>query len=106
MDFNLIIDDFMKESIVDYVGLWEIPQILRHVAPVDTTDEVRRLSLEVVRHLYKRGLRPGDYWGGDFDYWPDNGCQAALDRIEQEWIKAGADPNLADPICWFAPHPA
>jgi hypothetical protein len=28
-----------------------------------------------------------------------------LDRIEQEWIKAGADPNLAEPICWFAPRP-
>lgn len=24
----------------------------------------------------------------------------------REWIKADADPNLADPICWFAPHPA
>jgi hypothetical protein len=30
----------------------------------------------------------------------------ALDRIEREWIKAGADPNLANPICWFAPRPA
>jgi hypothetical protein len=23
---------------------------------------------------------------------------------EREWIKAGADPNLAEPICWFAPR--
>jgi hypothetical protein len=28
-----------------------------------------------------------------------------LDRIEREWIAAGADPNLAEPICYFAPRP-
>jgi len=22
-----------------------------------------------------------------------------------EWIAAGADPNLAEPICYFAPRP-
>jgi hypothetical protein len=56
--------------------------------------------------LYERGLRAGDYYlGTRFDYWPDEGCQAAFDRIEREWIKAGADPNLAEPICWFAPSP-
>jgi hypothetical protein len=71
-----------------------------------TTKEARNLSLEIVRRLYEKGLRPGDYWGGEFDYWPDQGCRAALDRIEREWIKAGADPNLAAPICWFAPRPA
>jgi hypothetical protein len=37
------------------------------------------LSLEIVRQLYERGLRPGNYWGGDFDYWPDEGCRAVLD---------------------------
>ncbi|MFZ3234965.1 MAG: hypothetical protein WA184_06280 [Stellaceae bacterium] len=62
------------------------------------------MSLEIARRLYNNGLRPGNYWGGAFDYWPDEGCQAALDRIEREWTKAGADPNLAEPICWFAPR--
>jgi hypothetical protein len=46
-----------------------------------------------------------NYWGSDFDYWPDEGLQPALDRIEREWVKANADPNLAEPICWFAPRP-
>jgi len=96
----------MKESNIDYVGLWEIAQASREDLGAETTDRARMLSLEVVRQLYERGFRPGNYWGGDFDYWPDEGCQAALDRIEREWIAAGKDPNLGDPICWFAPRPS
>jgi hypothetical protein len=69
-------------------------------------DEARATSLQIVRRLYEEGLRPGNYWGGDFDYWPDEGCQAAIDRIEREWIAAGEDPNLGEPICWFAHRPS
>jgi hypothetical protein len=52
------------------------------------------------------GVRAARRSGGEFDCWPDEGYQAALDRIEREWIKAGIDPNLVHPICWFAPRPA
>jgi hypothetical protein len=100
-----IVDGYMRESEVDYIALPQISCAVRQDTTAQTVDEVRRSSLEVVRRLYEKGLRPGNYWGGDFDYWPDEGCQAALDRIEREWIKAGADPNLAAPICWFAPRP-
>jgi len=103
---DLFVNKCLEESKVDYIGLWQIAQTTYERFGAHTTEEARKLSLEVVLHLYKKGLRPGDYWGGDFDYWPDEGCQAALDRIEREWINAGADPNLAEPICWFAPRPA
>jgi hypothetical protein len=106
MGMKELIDDFVKESEGDYVGLWEIAQASREDLGARTTDDARRLSLEVVSRLDEKDLRPGDYYlGTRFDYWPDQGCQAALDRIEREWIKAGADPNLAEPICWFAPRP-
>jgi hypothetical protein len=105
MDMSELVDDFLKEPEVDYVGLWEIAQASREDLGAETKVEVRKLSLEMVRQLYDKGLRPGNYWGGDFDYWPDEGLQAALDRIEREWVKANADPNLAEPICWFAPRP-
>ena len=100
-----IIDSYMQESEIDYVGLWQIAAATRRRLGAHSMEEARTSSLEIVTRLYHCGLRPGNYWGGDFDYWPDEGCQAMLDRIEREWIKAGADPNLAEPICWFAPRP-
>jgi hypothetical protein len=100
-----IVDNYMRESTIDYVGLWQVAGAVRRYLGARTTEETRKLSLDVVRRLYERGLRPGDYWGGPFDYWPDDGCQAALDRIEREWVEAGADPDIPLPICWFAPLP-
>ena len=97
------IEACLAESKIDYVGLWQIAQTVRERFGARTTGEARALSLEIVRRLYEQNLRPGDYWGGAFDYWRDEGCQAMLDRIEREWIAAGADPNLGHPICWFAP---
>lgn len=100
---NKFVNECMDESEVDYVGLWQIAQTVRERFGTISMGEARKIS--IVARLYERGLRSGDYWGGDFAYWPDAGCQAALDRIKREWIAAGADPNLAEPICWFAPRP-
>jgi hypothetical protein len=106
MDMSELIEDFMKESNADYVGLWEIASAARGDLGAKTTEETRMFGLEIVRRLYARGLRPGDYYlGTRFDYWADDGCQAALDRIEREWIALGHDPTLGDPICWFGPRP-
>lgn len=106
MNMNDLIEDFLNESDVDYVGLWEIAQTAREDLGASTTDEVRKISMQIVKELYEKGLRPGDYYlGARFDYWPDEGCQAMLDRIDREWKNNRADPNLAEPICWFAPRP-
>ncbi|MGH7087919.1 MAG: hypothetical protein ACREFQ_03375 [Stellaceae bacterium] len=104
MNISELVDEFIKESDVDYVGLWEVAQVSREDLGATTMEETQELSLDLVGRLYDRGLRPGNYWGGDFDFWPEQGRQAMLDRIEQEWVAARADPNLADPICYFA-HP-
>jgi hypothetical protein len=100
-----IVNGYLEESAIDHIALPQLASAARWKLGAQTTDEARALALELVRRLYSKGLRPGDYWGGDFEYWPDEGCQAALDRIEREWIEAGADPNLGHPICWFAPRP-
>jgi hypothetical protein len=100
--FDQIINEFVLEATVDYVGLWEIAKITREELGADTTQEVRELSLQVAKGLYEKGLRPGDYdYGKHIDFWPDQGCRAMLDRIEREWIKLNADPTHLDPICSF-----
>ena len=101
---EIFVNECLAESKIDYIGLWQISQTIRERFGATTTIESRKWSLKVVKLLYEEGLRPGDYWGNKFYYWPDDGCRATLDRIEQEWIEAGADPNLGRPICWLAPR--
>jgi hypothetical protein len=101
-----IVDGYLEESEVDFVGLWQIVGAARRKLGARSNDQARKFSLEIVKRLYERGLRPGSYdLGTRLDYWPDEGCEAALDRIEREWISLGHDPTLGDPICWFAPKP-
>lgn len=102
MDLDTIVDGYYQESAVDCVGLWEIAQTAREELGATTREETRDTSLAIVKKLYKKGLRPGDYSGREVTFWPDNGRQAMLDRIEQAWIELGADPNPTQPICWFA----
>ena len=104
MDLGALVDDFCAESTVDYVGLWQIAQSAREDLGARTTQEALRVSLEIVRRLYEKGLRPGDYCG-PFNYWPEEGCAAMLDHITREWAALGEDPNPINPICWFGPEP-
>lgn len=91
----------MRHSEVDAIPLPMLAVDAWQLLGAKTHDDARALTLELVRRLYEKGLRPGDYWGGELEYWPDEGCQAALDRIEREWIAMGEEPNLGEPICWF-----
>jgi hypothetical protein len=100
-----LVQEFFDESEIDFIPLPLLAVAAWQSLGAKTPDEARALTLDLVRRLYQKGLRPGDYWGADFAYWPDQGCQAALDRIEREWIALGEEPNLGQPICWFAPAP-
>jgi hypothetical protein len=97
-----VVDGWYRESAIDYVNLPHLAQDAREILGARTDAAARSLCFEIVKRLYEKGLRPGDYWGGPFDYWPDEGCEAALDRIDREWTKLGHDPTLGEPICWFA----
>jgi hypothetical protein len=101
-----IIDGYLRESEIDFIAMPQLASAARRWLGAQTTDQARELSLEMVKQLYENGLRPGNYdLGTRLDFWPDEGCQTALDRIEREWIELGHDPTLGDPICWFGPPP-
>jgi hypothetical protein len=83
----------VRDAKIDFVALPQIASNVRWKLGARTTDEARELSLKIVMRVYEKGLLPGEYWGGQLDYWPDEGCQAAFDRIEGEWISAGTNPQ-------------
>lgn len=104
---NEIADGYVKEAAVDYVGLWQIASRVRwDFKSSNLNDEqVKTLSLEVVRLLVNRGLLPGDYLKTGFHFWDERGAGPIIARIDKEWDMERGDPNLADPICWFSVAP-
>jgi hypothetical protein len=97
-----IVDEYLEEAQRDFISLPMLSCAARQWLDARNTEETRKLSLEMAQRLYEHGLRPGDYnLGTELDYWPDEGCEAMLGRIEREWIAAGEDPNLEFPVCWF-----
>lgn len=98
---------YLKEAEVDYVGLWQIASRVRwDFKLLDLSDEqVKALSLEVVRLIVGGGLLPGDYLKTGFHFWYERDIDSIIARIDREWVSAKSIPNLADPICWFATAP-
>lgn len=97
-----IADMYATHAEVDYVGLWQIAKSVRERLGFQNPQKVRELGLEIVKRLYDKGLRAGDYdYGGHMEFWPDEGRQALVDRISHEWEELDADPTHLDPICSF-----
>src|SRR5438270_11243753 len=90
----------MADMVSDYTGLFHIAGRVRHAFGPRPNEEVKRLSIEVVRRILERGLRPGDYLRSGMKYWAE-GPEQVIDRISREWIPSRGDPTLGEPICWF-----
>ena len=92
------------------IGLWAVLWVVRYTLNGDTypereldkadPQEVRRLSLELVRRLLESGsVQAGSYEGGEFVPW-DLPATEALRRIEAEWDALGREPNMGENV-WF-----
>ena len=94
--------EILVEGLEDYVGLWQLPWILRRKKPDSTDDEVREQALEIVGSLLREGLvEPGALQeNGGFLAWT---CtpRESLARIDKEWRELGQDPNIGQ-VCWFS----
>lgn len=84
----------------DYLGLWQIPSLLRD-AGLENVNDRRAVGLRLVCDLLlHHGLVPGSLAdGGGFDPWLLPPLDA-MTRIEREWTAMPGDPRLND-ICWF-----
>jgi hypothetical protein len=97
-----IAEDYIRGSKHDYIGLYEISSAVRHeFGLARDSEQLKQLSLAVVRLILGRGLVAGDYLKSGFHVWPEGGTESIIARIDREWNPACGDPTLGDPICWF-----
>jgi len=87
----------------DEVGLWFIIKGVRRDLHVEDPDEVRRLTLKLVRDLLARGDVVAGYYppvgsgipAGRIVPWTGT-IDEILARINKEWDELGREPNIAE----------
>jgi hypothetical protein len=85
------------------IGLYEVCGDVRHKMRVHGDQEIKRVTLEVVRELLSRGARPGNfkYYGStEFVYWNERSPDEVIARIDHEWDPTKGSPSIDD-VCWF-----
>jgi hypothetical protein len=73
----------MRDMPADYTGLLRIAGRIRLLFGSPSNEEVKQLSLAVVRVIIDRGLRPGDYLASGFKYWEGSNAEIVA-RIDRE----------------------
>lgn len=93
---------YLVEAQEDYVGLWRLTSSLRERYGISDPNEVRQLTLQLVRELLAAGMEAVDLpsEGSGCTPWPDQNHNHVLERIEREWYALGREPNIGD-IVWF-----
>ncbi len=96
-----IVNNYVKEAEVDFVGLWQIASMFRDNLKIKSDLEVKEKSLQVARGLVENGVCPGSMADDNgFDFWkgtPDE----LVTQIAVSWPVMGI-PNLGTNHCWFA----
>jgi len=88
----------------DWTELSVVSSTVRYDCGIDSNEEVKRLTLAVVRRMINLGLRVGNFkFHGDTDFkpWPEHDAESVVARIDREWDPKRGDPTLAKSICWF-----
>lgn len=96
-----IVEDFVREAKVDYVGLWQICNaVATEFQPLDT-QEIRRLSIIVINKLLDAELQAVDLTeAGGCQPWESQDRDYVIVRIESAWNKLEGDPDIGD-VVWF-----
>jgi hypothetical protein len=91
----------LEELTDDYLGMWEVAQLVRDELGTEDDTELREHTLSVLETMLMHGLiRPGLATSdGRFDAWELDPGRAAL-RISDEWERLGRMPTLGD-IAWL-----
>ena len=96
-----LVEDLLAESMVDYLGLWEIVRGVQRYAPEASRHDQRAMASSVVEALIsEHGLLAGDLRNDGFHRWSETG-KNAMARIEREWSLLDREPTLGD-VAWFS----
>lgn len=93
-------------SVPDEIGLYEICSDLKYDSHISDDAEVKRIALDVVREMLRRGARV-DFESGvpTGRHNPEATPDEIVARIEREWAELKALPTIGD-ICLFVWTPA
>ncbi len=91
----------LEELTDDYLGMWEVAQLVRDELGTEDDAEVRESTIGVLETMLMHGLiRPGlARSDGRFEAWALDPGRAAL-RISEEWERLGRMPTLGE-IAWL-----
>lgn len=94
--------EFLLEAAEDYVGLWEFPSSIRRHLSIEDPEEIKRVSMELIRQFVNEGIfAPGELAGeGGFDAWSLSPSES-IETIGKLWERLGREPNLGDEAPWF-----
>lgn len=107
--------DLLSQLQEERVGLWQVPWVVIYVLnghdyPVEekdisTPDQVRRISLDVIRRLLRSGIQVGYANQGGMEFRPWSlPPHEAVARVDAEWSAYGPEPEFDHPIWFSSPH--
>jgi hypothetical protein len=97
-----LLDDILDECEDDHVGLWSVVREVRSSLANVPSDDVKDVTLELLKFLLHRGLIEAGYPaanGTDFEPWGLS-ADEAIARIDREWSALGHEPNIGE-VVWF-----
>ncbi len=97
-----IADDYAREAISDYVGLWQICIRVRHDFKTEDKDQIKHITLDIIEEMLNRGLEAVSLAssGSGCLPWSDQDHHSVINRISSEWRALGREPSVGD-IVWF-----
>lgn len=95
------ISDMFRGGLTEF-GLYEVWPRVKYGLKISDEREVKRITLEVVREMLKRGARAGQFeepssW---MTYFEETAPDDVVARIDREWDALGGLPDIGD-ICSF-----
>lgn len=95
------ISEMFRGELTEF-GLYEVWPQVKYDLKISDDREVKRITLEVVREMLKRGARAGQFedpssW---MSYFKETAPDDVVARIDREWDALGRLPDIGD-ICSF-----